>query len=112
MRYFIYVNHNIGTEHITIHCEKEKHCSEILKRADEQLDKISADLKKINANTKAFKILTVTKETGKKSKNGYWVLLWADENFCNNYLDNDIIKAIAEEHGISKEKINLCKKCS
>ena len=112
MRYFIYVNHNVGTEHITIHCERHKHCPEILKRAKEEFYEIPLNFKKINAETKAFKIITITKETDRESKNGYWILLWAKEGFCENYLENEIIEMIADKHSIPQDKIKLCQKCS
>lgn len=95
-RYLVYVNHHDTAQHITIHHESKKACSDIFMH-----------VKQGGAQAAAFPITKINPTTFKTGEvdNSYWLIIWSKK-------ESNVLKyaqTVAALHGITR--IKVCKKC-
>ena len=98
MRYFIYVNTNSDKKHITVHCENEESCSDIMKQVTSK--KSCHIISAVNTSKDIIKIA--------ETNNGFWLLVHGecpDENNIDNILE--IIKNTENSISFTKDDIKF-----
>ena len=101
MRFFVYVNENPSEKHITIHCETNGPCGDILKQIIAENTTARNDISTLPSNSTSKEVIKFA-----ETDNSYWLIIWAQN--VDMVFRNKELQKIAGNLGVSIDKHNNC----